>query len=54
MTLSSALAANLSYANVTPTSFQFTDGDPSDTVTDATANLNTGFIFSTDAGGNIT
>ncbi|MGN6592345.1 MAG: hypothetical protein ACTHJX_05530 [Terriglobales bacterium] len=54
MTLSSPLAANLSYANVTPTSFQFTDGDPSDTVTNATANLNTGFIFSTDAGGNIT
>lgn len=54
LTLASALAPNLSYANVTPTSFQFTDGDPSDTVTDATANLNTGFIFSTDGGGNIT
>jgi hypothetical protein len=54
MTLASALAPNLNGANVTPTSFQFTDGDPSDTVTNATANLNTGFSFSTDGSGNIT
>ncbi|HET9783465.1 MAG TPA: hypothetical protein VFP94_00775 [Terriglobales bacterium] len=54
MTLASALAPDLNVYNITPTSFQFTDGDPSDTVTDATANLIANFFFSTDAEGNIT